>query len=176
MGPKTIEFENAFRAYIDSQFAISVNSATAALHLALNAVGVGIGDEVIIPTNTFISTAEAVLYSGAKPILCDIEEKNHNINVEAFQSNHEGEIVDMIQKSNDLYQGLIINPGALSHYSISIRDAISSISIPVVEVHLSNVFTREKFRNHSVISDVCSKMVVGFGSSGYKIAVGYFIN
>ena len=68
--------------------------------------------------------------------------KNHNINVEAFQSNHEGEIVDMIQKSNDLYQGLIINPGALSHYSISIRDAISSISIPVVEVHLSNVFTR----------------------------------
>jgi len=102
--------------------------------------------------------------------------KNHNIDVEAFQSNHEGEIVDMIQKSNDLYQGLIINPGALSHYSISIRDAISSISIPVIEIHLSNVFTREKFRNHSVISDVCSQMVVGFGSSGYKIAVGYFIN
>ena len=102
--------------------------------------------------------------------------KNHNINIEAFQSNHEGEIVDMIQKSNDLYQGLIINPGALSHYSISIRDAISSISIPTVEVHLSNIFIREKFRNHSVISAVCSKMVVGFGSSGYKIAVDYFIN
>ena len=101
--------------------------------------------------------------------------KNHNINIEAFQSNHEGEIVDMIQKSNDLYQGLIINPGALSHYSISIRDAISSISIPTVEVHLSNIFIREKFRNHSVISDVCSKMVVGLGSNGYKIAVGYFI-
>ena len=102
--------------------------------------------------------------------------KNHNINIEAFQSNHEGEIVDMIQKRNDLYQGLIINPGALSHYSISIRDAISSISIPTVEVHLSNIFIREKFRNHSVISDVCSKMVVGFGSNGYKIAVNYFVN
>ena len=102
--------------------------------------------------------------------------KKHHINIEAFQSNHEGEIVDMIQKSNDLYQGLIINPGALSHYSISIRDAISSISIPTVEVHLSNIFIREKFRNHSVISAVCSKMVVGFGSSGYKIAVDYFIN
>ena len=101
--------------------------------------------------------------------------KNHNINIEAFQSNHEGEIVDMIQKSNDLNHGLIINPGALSHYSISIRDAISSISIPTVEVHLSNIFIREKFRNHSVISDVCSKMVVGLGSNGYKIAVGYFI-
>ena len=113
-----------------------------------------------------------------KDILDDVflYSKNHNINVEAFQSNHEGEIVDMIQKSNDLYQGLIINPGALSHYSISIRDAISSISIPVVEVHLSNIFTREKFRNHSVISDVCSKMVVGFGSNGYKLAVGYFIS
>ena len=102
--------------------------------------------------------------------------KNHDINVEAFQSNHEGEIVDMIQTSNDLYEGLIINPGALSHYSISIRDAISSISIPVVEVHLSNIFSREKFRNHSVISDVCAKMVVGFGSTGYKIAIGYFIH
>ena len=113
-----------------------------------------------------------------KDILDDVflYSKNHDINVEAFQSNHEGEIVDMIQTSNDLYEGLIINPGALSHYSISIRDAISSISIPVVEVHLSNVFTREKFRNHSVISDVCSKMVVGFGSNGYKLAVGYFIS
>ena len=97
-----------------------------------------------------------------KDILNDVflYSKKHHINVEAFQSNHEGEIVDMIQTSNDLYQGLIINPGALSHYSISIRDAISSISIPVVEVHLSNIFTREKFRNHSVISDVCTKMVV----------------
>ena len=85
MGPKTIEFENAFRAYIDSQFAISVNSATAALHLALNAVGVGIGDEVIIPTNTFIATAEAVVYSGAKPILCDVEENYHNIDINLIE-------------------------------------------------------------------------------------------
>ena len=85
MGPKTIEFENAFRAYIDSQFAISVNSATAALHLALNAVGVGNGDEVIIPTNTFIATAEAVVYSGAKPILCDVEENYHNIDINLIE-------------------------------------------------------------------------------------------
>ena len=86
MGPKTIEFENVFRAYIDSQFAISVNSATAALHLALNAVGVGNGDEVIIPTNTFIATAEAVVYSGAKPILCDIEANYHNIDINLIES------------------------------------------------------------------------------------------
>jgi len=85
MGPKTIEFENVFRAYIDSQFAISVNSATAALHLALNAVGVGNGDEVIIPTNTFIATAEAVVYSGAKPILCDVEENYHNLDINLIE-------------------------------------------------------------------------------------------
>ena len=85
MGPKTIEFDNAFRAYIDSQFAISVNSATAALHLALNAVGVGNGDEVIIPTNTFIATAEAVVYSGAKPVLCDIEKTYHNIDINLIE-------------------------------------------------------------------------------------------
>ena len=85
MGPKTLEFENNFKNSIGSQFAVSVNSATAALHLALNSVGVTRGDETIIPTNTFISTAEAVLYSGATPILCDIEEKNHNINVELIE-------------------------------------------------------------------------------------------
>ena len=85
MGPKTLEFEEAFKQYIGSDYAISVNSATAALHLALNAVGVGIGDEVIIPTNTFIATAEAVVYSGARPVLCDIEKKYHNIDVNLIE-------------------------------------------------------------------------------------------
>ena len=77
MGPKTIEFEEAFQDYIGTKYTISVNSATAALHLALNAVDVSKDDEVIIPTSTFISTAEAVVYSGAQPVLCDIEDKNH---------------------------------------------------------------------------------------------------
>ena len=86
MGPKTLEFENHYKKYIGSQFAISVNSATAALHLALNAVGIEKDDEVLIPTNTFISTAEAVVYSGAIPILCDIEPKYHNIDVNLIES------------------------------------------------------------------------------------------
>ena len=85
MGPKTLEFEEAFKQYIGSDYAISVNSATAALHLALNAVGVGIEDEVIIPTNTFIATAEAVVYSGAKPILCDVEENYHNLDINLIE-------------------------------------------------------------------------------------------
>ena len=85
MGPKTMEFEEAFKQYIGSDYAISLNSATAALHLALNAIGVKQGDEVIIPTNTFVATAEAVAYSGAIPVLCDIEPNNHNINVDLIQ-------------------------------------------------------------------------------------------
>jgi len=85
MGPKTIEFENTFKKYIGSQFAISVNSATSALHLALNAIGVGIGDEVIMPTNTFIATAEAVAYSGAQPVLCDIENTYHNMDINLIE-------------------------------------------------------------------------------------------
>ena len=86
MGPKTIEFEIAFKKYIGSQFSISVNSGTAALHLALNAVGVKKNDEVILPTNTFIATAEAVVYIGAKPILCDIEANYHNIDINLIES------------------------------------------------------------------------------------------
>ena len=80
MGPKTLEFEEAFKQYIGSDYAISLNSATAALHLALNALNIKKNDEVIIPANTFISTVEAVVYSGARPVLCDIEYKTHNMN------------------------------------------------------------------------------------------------
>jgi perosamine synthetase len=85
MGPKTLQFELAFKSYLNVDYSISVNSATAALHLALNAIGVKQGDEVIIPTNTFVATAEAVAYSGAMPVLCDIEPNNHNINVDLIQ-------------------------------------------------------------------------------------------
>ena len=80
MGPKTLEFEGAIKHYIGSDYAVSVNSATAALHLTLNAFDIKKNDEVIIPTNTFIATAEAVVYSGARPVLCDIEYKTHNMN------------------------------------------------------------------------------------------------
>lgn len=81
MGPKTIEFEKQFKNFLNTDFALTFNSATAALHLALKAIGVGAGDEVIVPTNTFISTAEVVTYLGAKPLLCDVEYSTHNIDV-----------------------------------------------------------------------------------------------
>lgn len=86
MGPKTIEFEKAFEQYLGETEAISLNSATAALHLALKAIGLAKGDEVIIPTNTFIATAEVVTYFDALPVLCDVEYDTHNINASKIES------------------------------------------------------------------------------------------
>ena len=86
MGPKTVEFENQFKEYIGSGEAVSMNSATAALHLALKAIGLQRGDEVIVPTNTFVATAEVVTYFDAIPVLCDIEEDTHNMDVSKIEA------------------------------------------------------------------------------------------
>ena len=86
MGPKTIAFEKEFKSYIGSKEAVSVNSATAALHLALKAIGLQRDDEVIVPTNTFVATAEVVTYFDATPVLCDIEEDTHNIDVSKIEA------------------------------------------------------------------------------------------
>jgi len=86
MGPKTVEFENSFKEYIGSTEAVSMNSATAALHLALKAIGLQRADEVIVPTTTFVATAEVVTYFDAIPVLCDIEESTHNIDVSKIEA------------------------------------------------------------------------------------------
>ena len=84
-----------------------------------------------------------------------------------FQSNHEGEIIDTIHDERHWANGLLINPAALTHYSYAIRDAISSIKIPTIEVHISDIHNREEFRQISVISPVCIEQVVGFGKDSY---------
>ena len=88
-----------------------------------------------------------------------------------YQSTHEGTIIDTIQDEREWYDAIIINPGALAHYSYSIRDSIASINRPTVEVHLSDIHSRESFRNKSVISDVCIKMICGQGKKGYLEAL-----
>jgi 3-dehydroquinate dehydratase-2 len=90
---------------------------------------------------------------------------------EIYQSNHEGEIIDKLHSARKLFSGVILNAGAYTHYSYAIRDAIDSIKIPVVEVHLSNVHARETFRGISVIAPVCRGTIAGFGKVSYKAAL-----
>lgn len=92
-----------------------------------------------------------------------------------FQSNHEGEIIDFIQREGSEAAGMIINPGAFTHYSLAIRDAIASVGIETVEVHISNIYGREEFRRHSVIAGVCRGQISGLGVDSYNAALMYFI-
>ena len=90
---------------------------------------------------------------------------------EIFQTNHEGKIIDKIHDLKSGYEGCIINLGALAYYSYAIRDAISFVRIPFVEVHMTNIFAREEFRRNSVISDVCVGQITGFGKNSYFLAM-----
>lgn len=89
------------------------------------------------------------------------------IEVLAFQSNHEGELIDHIQGLREEFDGLIVNPGGLTHTSVALRDALALTNLPFVEVHLSNIFRREPFRQHSYLADLALGVVAGFGPQGY---------
>jgi len=93
------------------------------------------------------------------------------LSVETFQSNHEGAIVDKIQEAAGTQKGIIINPAAFTHTSIAIRDALLGLDIPIIEIHISNIYKREPFRHKSMISDVATAQITGLGKKGYSIAL-----
>ena len=93
------------------------------------------------------------------------------LTVETFQSNHEGAIVDKIQEAVALQKGIIINPAAYTHTSIAIRDALLLLDIPVIEIHISNIYKRESFRRTSMIADAATAQIAGFGVKGYQLAL-----
>ncbi len=128
------------------------------------------------PNLNFLGIREKTVY-GAEDysyLKSLIQEKaiSENITIDIFQSNTEGNIIDRIQEAYfDGTQGIIINPGAYTHYSYAIRDALASITVPIIEVHISNVHKREEFRHVSVTAPVCTGQIVGLGLKGYLLAI-----
>ena len=97
--------------------------------------------------------------------------KELKVSVDTYQSNIEGEIVDKIQQARGIYDGIIINAGGYTHTSVVIRDAISAVQIPTIEVHMTNIHAREEFRHTSLLSGVCKAIVAGFGENSYILAL-----
>ncbi len=108
-----------------------------------------------------------------KRIIDFVREKN--IEVDIHQTNSETEIINLIQTA-DVYDGIVINPGAYTHTSVAIRDAIEGVGIKSIEVHISNIYAREPFRHKSLIAPVCTGQITGLGWYGYILAIEYFIN
>ncbi len=102
---------------------------------------------------------------------CVAAGKRLGLAVDCRQSNSEGELVDWIQEAMDKARGIVINPGAYSHTSVAIHDAIRAVALPVIEVHISNIFARERFRHHSYVSPVAVGTICGLGPQGYVLAL-----
>lgn len=127
------------------------------------------------PNLNMLGTREKTIYG--QDTLQQIEKEVHafgsslGYQIDCFQSNHEGELIDHIHQAQDMYCGIVFNPAAYTHTSIALHDAIKAIHIPVLEVHLSNVHTREAFRQISYTAPACEGQIVGLGKQGYLLAV-----
>ena len=132
------------------------------------------------PNLNMLGIREKNLY-GARDFnaLCDFIRKTAedlNVEVELYQSNHEGDLVDCIQSAHQRIDGIVINPGAYTHTSVALLDALKAVSIPACEVHLTDVNTREEFRKISYVRLACEKTFAGYGFDGYKMAMEYLVN
>lgn len=125
------------------------------------------------PNLNLLGVREPSIYGneGFENYLKTLKENFANIEISYFQSNHEGAIIDELHRIGFSFDGIVLNAGAYTHTSVAIADAISAITTPVVEVHISNVHKREEFRHHSMISRVCLGVIAGFGLDSYRLAI-----
>ena len=113
--------------------------------------------------------------ASAESIFEALQREYPDVDLEYFQSNIEGELIDAIQKADGLFDGVVLNAGGYTHTSVALRDAIAAVGVDVVEVHISNILSREEFRHTSLIGGVCRGSIAGFGPDSYRLAVDYFV-
>lgn len=127
------------------------------------------------PNLNLLGTREPHIYGA--DTLADVERlaadaaEARGLTVDCFQSNHEGALIDAVHAARGTAAGIVINPGGYTHTSVALRDALSGVDLPVVEVHISNVHRREEFRHHSYISGIAEAVIAGAGISGYRFAI-----
>ncbi|MDD5185632.1 MAG: type II 3-dehydroquinate dehydratase [Paludibacter sp.] len=125
------------------------------------------------PNLNLLGKREPTVYGNQtfEAYLVELKKQFTEVELIYFQSNNEGDLIDKLQETGFTVDGIVLNAGAYTHTSVAIADAIRSITTPVVEVHISNVFKRESFRHHSFLSEVCKGCIVGFGMDSYRLAV-----
>lgn len=132
------------------------------------------------PNLNLLGTREPEKYGNTT--LADIEKtlkseaKSKEVKLDCNQSNHEGDLVDKIQQAKNKYDGIILNAGGYTHTSVAIRDAIASVQVPVVEIHLTNIHAREEFRHNSLLAPVCIGQICGFGAYSYNLGLSAILN
>lgn len=128
------------------------------------------------PNLNLLGTREPKLYGNRafEKYFSVLQGEYENIELEYFQSNHEGELIDRIHEARSDYDGVVFNPGAYAHTSIALRDAIMAVEVPVIEVHITNVFARESFRSHLLLAEACMGVIAGLGLEGYRLAIERF--
>ena len=130
------------------------------------------------PNLNLLGVREKSIYGNQKfeDFFNSLQIKYDKIELEYFQSNHEGVIIDKIHEVGFSYDGIILNAGGLTHTSVSLTDAIAGISTKTLEVHISNIHAREEFRHHSFLTKNCIGIIAGLGLKGYELAIDFFIN